>query len=554
MRSPRRVLIILAAGFAFAALHLAGTPAPALATSSQIAIIEDDGHMLSDPMGTLERFRGIGAQMVRVFLPWSAIAPDWASTTMPDGFDGSDPAAYPDGAWDRWDAIVRDAKQVGIAIDLVVAGGAPKWADRPGIPSDAADNPNRAWYPSPSLYGDFVRAAATRYGGNFPDPADPTKTLPRVSFWSLWNEPNFGEDLGPQAINGSRTSVAPGMYRGLVNAGWQALQATGHGRDKIVIGELAARGMSGKADKSHPEGLPGNFAQTKPLAFIRTLYCVDSRYRRLKGNAARSVGCPASGSASQFRNQNPGLFKASGFSDHPYPQNQPPTKELSPDPDFAAFSELPNLEAELDKLCKLYGSRTHFPIYNDEYGYITRPPNKGQFVSPATAATYINWAEYLSWRSSRIVSTMQYLLYDPAPTPVLPQGGFTSGLLFASGQPKPGYASYRMPLFLPVTTAKAKAKSKQKPALEVWGGVRPAHNASVDTHRAQYVQIQFQRGSHGSFSTVKRLKLTNAQGYFDTHITFPASGSVRLMWTYPSGDAKLPDGTIYSRTVKITLK
>jgi hypothetical protein len=548
MRFCRRVLITLAAGAVFAALHLAAPPTPALASSSQIAIIEDDGHMLTDPMGTLERFRGLGAQMVRVFLPWSAIAPDWQSTTVPDGFDGTDPAAYPDGVWDRWDAVVRDAKQVGIAIDLVIGGGAPRWADGPGIPSDAAQNINRAWYPSASLFGDFVRAAATRYGGNFPDPTDPTKTLPRVSFWSLWNEPNFGEDLAPQAINGSRTSVAPGMYRGLVNAGWQALQSTGHGHDKIVIGELAARGLSGKADASHPQGLPGNFAQTKPLAFIRTLYCADSRYRRLTGNGARSVGCPASGSASQFRSQNPGLFKASGFSDHPYPQNQPPTKELSPDPDFAAFSELPNLAAELDKLCKLYGSRSHLPVYNDEYGYITHPPNKGQFVSPSTAATYINWAEYLSWRSSRIASTMQYLLYDPPPSPVLPQGGFASGLLFASGQPKPSYASYRMPLFLPVTS------TKRKHSLEVWGDVRPAHFASADTHRAQYVQIQFQRGSHGSFSTTRRLKLTNAQGYFDTHITFPASGTVRLKWSYPSGDSKLPDGTIYSRAVKIKLK
>ena len=49
-------------------------------------------------------------------------------------------------------------------------------------------------------------------------PGDPND-LPRVSFWELWNEPNFGIDLAPQAINGSTVPAAPAMYRGLLDAG-----------------------------------------------------------------------------------------------------------------------------------------------------------------------------------------------------------------------------------------------------------------------------------------------------------------------------------------------
>jgi hypothetical protein len=198
----------------------------------------------------------------------------------------------------------------------------------------------------------------------------------------------------------------------------------------------------------------------------------------------------------------------------------------------------------------VYGSRTKFSVYNDEYGYITHPPNKGRFVSPSTAAYYMNWAEYISYKTHRIASTMQYLLYDPAPNPLLPQGGFASGLLFFNGRKKPSYDAYRLPLYMPNTRA------RHRGALEVWGGVRPAPTISADVHQAQYVQIQLSR-SHGAFKTVKKLKITNGRGYFDTRIKFPGSGTVRLAWTYPKRDSLLPSSalgaTVSSRGVHVTV-
>ena len=104
-------------------------------------------------------------------------------------------------------------------------------------------------------------------------------------------------------------------------------------------------------------------------------------------------------------------------------------------------------------------------IDNTEYGYITNPPNTGtQFLSPANAARFLNWTEYLTWRNPRIGTTMQFLLYDGDPGPSdFGTGGFATGLIFHHGKPKATFYAYRMPIFLPVTRA---ARCN---ALEVWG-------------------------------------------------------------------------------------
>ena len=551
----RRLSAVLGLASALVAIHLVMPLAPAFASGGQVAIIEDDPHMLSDPVGTLAVFRKLGASIVRVNLTWSSIAPNASSKQRPS-FSAADPGAYPTGGWAPYDNIVLAAKNAGIAVDFIISGGAPRWAESGDPPNGY--NPNFAWYPSASQYGLFAKAVGVRYSGTY-IPKGSTTPLPRVSFWTIFNEPNFGEDLGPQAINGSTVSIAAGVYRQLVNAGWNALQATGHSTrtDTILIGETAARGISGPPSKHAPQGYPGNYGQTKPLAFLRTLYCVDNSYRELRGRAASAVGCPTSAAgSSRFRRSNPGLFAASGFGDHPYPlaggANLPPTTDGKSDPDFAAFSEIPRLESELDRLQALYGSRTHFAVYNDEYGYITNPPHPGAFVSPATAAYYLNWAEYLSWKSGRIASYMQYPVWDP-PATVGRYGGFSAGLFAPDGTAKPAYNAYRLPLYLPVTS------TRRGRSLEVWGDLRPAYFAAQDTHTNQYVQIQFRSRSRGNFKTLgSPVKITSSQGYFDVRVKFPTSGTVRLAWTYPKADPNFPPSTagvtVVSRNVQITTR
>ncbi len=488
-------------------------------------MFQDDG-LLSDPAAVFNQMRMLGAGEARVYVEWSAIAPKPLSATRPKRFNASNPAAYPSASWARYDAIVRDAVSYGITVDMVLTGGSPIWADGPGIPSAARHNPHFSWKPSAREFGYFVHAIGQRYGGSYDG-------LPAVRNWELWNEPNFGQDLGPQAIAGSTVSVAPNMYRGLLNAAWSSLRATGHGRDTIVIGQLTARGLQIRASRRLPGGLPGNFGQTKPLQFIRTLYCVDSHFNPLRGPAAAGTGCPTSNPASRrFAAQNPALFSAAGFGVHPYPVNLPPTREASTDPDYAAFCELPNVARTLDRAQRVYGRYRALPLYNNEYGYVTRPPAKGNFVTPATAAYYLNWAEYLSWRSPRIVTTMQYLLYDPRPGP----SQFDSGLKTYKGVPKATYNAYRLPLYLPVTTGRRGRR------LEVWGAVRPAHAFPG----RQQARVLFAR-PRGAWTTLATVTITGPRGYFDVRLAVPASGALRISWTYPGG------ASVSSRTIQVTI-
>ena len=539
MRNPlRRVITVCVLG---AGLCLMPAAQSATASTQQLSMFEDDVQLKLNPEATLNTFRALGVGIARVYVSWRTIAPAPDSLVHPAG-DLANPASYPAANWAIYDRIVRAAAARGIAVDFTLSAPAPRWALASGAPADA---PLGVWKPSAAEFGQFVHAVATRYSGHYGG-------LPRISTWAIWNEPNFGKDMGPQAINGSTVLYSPVIYRGLVDAAWNSFQATGHGRDTILIGSLAARGSNAHPRPGAPEGLPGNFATTKPLQFIRALYCLDSRLRPLRGSVASLTGCPTNTAGTRaFRSAHPGLFSARAFGQHPYPINLNPTRASSTDPDYAEFNQLPRLETTLDKVQRVYGSHKRFPIYVTEYGYVTNPPNRSNhYVSPATAALYDNWAEYLSWRQPRIATTMQYLLVDPNPSVNVPEfGGFASGLEFFGAIPKPiggGLTmlnSYRLPLFIPTTSARRGGQ------LEVWGAVRPAHYAHIDTGRTQSVQIQIQPRNSRAFLVAKTIRVTSSRGYFDTKLAFASSGTVRLAWSPRPGAAPL-----YSRSQRITIR
>ena len=104
------------------------------------------------------------------------------------------PASYSAANWSIYDHIVRDAHADGITVDFSLTGPAPRWAaagDRPAPENYGVSKP------AASAFGQFVEAVATRYSGSY-DPISDTivhgnaDDLPRVSFWELCNEPNFG--------------------------------------------------------------------------------------------------------------------------------------------------------------------------------------------------------------------------------------------------------------------------------------------------------------------------------------------------------------------------
>ncbi|MDQ6731391.1 MAG: hypothetical protein M3022_14165 [Actinomycetota bacterium] len=536
----------LATGSLLAAIGAGALPVAASANSSQVAIIQD-GTATSDPAAGFGEMRALGATTVRIFLPWSAIAPGYSSAKKPR-FNATDPGAYPASHWSVYDNAVRQAVADHMTIDLTVTGGAPVWAEGAGIPRADRTNIAFAWKPSAAEYGQFFTAVGKRYSGSY-TPRGASSPLPRVHFWAIYNEPNFGQDLGPQAVNGSRTAYAPMSFRNLLNAGWKALQSTGHGHDTILWGEFAAHGSTFRGPSHQfPQGIPGNYGQTKPGQFVRYLFCVDSRYRKLLGNAATAVGCPTTKSAARgFRRANPALFSASGVSVHPYATTASPITDGRSDPDFATFPNLGTFGAGLDHAASAYGAHPHFALYSTEYGYITNPPHvRGGYPSEAQAAAWINLAEYLSYKNPRVKSYMQYLLKDPPPA-ARPYDGFASGLETYTGVHKATYDAYRMPVYMPRTSF------SRRQSVEVWGAARPAPFANIDGFTAAKVLIQLKRG--GTWTTVASTTTGNG-GYFDVHVTFPASGSVRLQWSYPNASL-LPAAdqgrTIHSRTFSVNV-
>ena len=543
-RSTAHRLAAVALGASLAIAGTAALPAAATASTSQLAMIQDNLDLVN-AASTFAQFRELGANNVRVIIPWSLLAPDPGARNKPN-FDATDPNAYPAASWVPYDNLVRAASKYGLRLDFTISGGAPLWAEGPADPKP--HEMSFAWKPNATQYGQFVQAVGERYDGHF-TPKGMTSPLPAVHFWALYNEPNFGEDLGPQAIKGSTVSVAPMMYRNLVANAWRALQRTGHRHDTILVGEYAARGMQGPAGRHAPQGYPGNYGQTKPLTFIRTLYCVDNNYRKLRGSYARARGCPTNAAGSRrFRAQNPGLFNASGVSDHPYALYLSPVADGRNDPNFASFPDLGNLASTMDHVLRVYGSHKRYPIYNTEYGYITHPPKAPPYVSPTKASLFINWAEYLSYKNPRIKSYMQYLLEDPPPT-AGPYSGFASGLETYKGAKKATFFAFRMPFYMPETSFRRSQK------VEVWGAARPAPFATLDGFGPQRAQIQLKSGG-GSFKTINTVRLNRPGGYFDIRMKFPSSGTVRIQWTFPSGDTLLsnPDvegQTIDSRTIAV---
>ena len=538
------VLLAVVATAASSGCGATSTPPTQGERSPLISIFQDQARLLSDPAGTLDIFRSLGVTEVRISVGWSSLAPDLTSRTRPPGFSATDPGAYPAASWAPYDAAVRAAAARGIGVYLMLTGPAPLWASAPAPPGTATHNPG-VYEPSAPQFGAFVKAVGTRYDGSF-TPSGATAPLPAVKFWSIWDEPNYGYQLAPQAIAG--VEVAPRLYRGLLDHAWTALHAAGHGSDTILIGETAPRGAN----------VPGVANGTVPLRFLRALYCVGSSYQVLRGAAAAARGCPTTAAASQrFRADNPALFDASGFAAHLYTPGQvapPSIAAPSNEPDWAGLSDLPKLERTLDRLNAVYGSSNHFPIYNTEFGFQTDPPPSAcgcVFLRPAAAAYYLNWAEHIEWSDPRVRSDAQYLLYDaPGPGGITTESGFSSGLLFLNGKPKPGYSAFRLPVYLPVTS------TRRGRSLEVWGDVRPASYAQHDSGAGQHVEIQFQPASRGAWTTVRTVTITSSAVDFQVPVQFRGSGSVRLQWTYPAGYAFLPSGTsrtVSSRVEKITV-
>ena len=531
------------------------------ASTNQVAIIQDDAALHSNPAVTVQQFKELGAQEIRVLLFWYQVAPKPNAAKAPAGFAASNPNAkgY---TWSTYDNIVTAAQAAGMKVDLDITGAPPKWAQGAGAPGKVFKD-HYGWNPNTKDYGQFVAAVAKRYDGSF-KPTGATVALPKVTTFSLWNEPNFGQNLGPQAQGATTKSygnlTAPGYYRNLIRAGYPQVKKYDPSAT-LLVGELAGQGAFGPVNKAlnHPQGLPGNYAITGPIPWLQTLYCVDSSYKQLTGAAAKAADCPATaGAAKSFKKQNPALFSASGFSSHPYASGFAPNQSAGIGAQSIILPVINRLETELKKLTGHYGAARNWPLYSTEFGYITSPPQtstkKHPYPSPAKAAIYLNQAEYLSYKNANVKTFAQYLLEDPLDQRDDDIGLFASGLLTSSGKPKPGFDAWRLPIW--INNENNQTGNLTATSATVWGGARPAVYGSTTSAGAQTVTVQFLPNGSTTPQTLATVSLNKATGYFTKGVTFPSSGTLRLAYTYPTDELDLPVGvagtTVYSRSVKVT--
>lgn len=440
------------AAFAVALLALAAAPF-ANANKSEWTIFEDQRTIVQSGSAvrtaTLDDIEALGADTLRISVNWGDIAPDSRSTARPP-FDATNSHAYP--GFGPFDAALADATARGFRILVTITGPVPVWATR------GARGDNR--YPDANKFARFVTAVGNRYNGSVPG-------LPRITNWSFWNEPGHPRFLKPQK---KRNSPAARSYRQLVAKGVSALRAAGHQNARVLVGELApfpaAKG-------------PG------PLAFMRAWLCLDRKYKRLRGGAARRQGCQG------FKK-----VDADGFAIHAYTR---PVSNYRPRGDAITIGVIRRLARALDRAAKARRLPRRLPIYNTEFGIQTNPPDPFQGGSLAKQAQILNESEEISYRNSRVRSYAQYLLYDDPPETTGPKfdrfRGFQSGLRFTDGRVKPAHKAFRCPIVV----------HRRGSGVRVWGRVRPGMGL-------RELELQRKRGSR--FANSGSRISTNSAGYF----------------------------------------
>lgn len=384
-------------------------PQAARASSRQASIMQDDRLLLSSGdaarVAALDRMKALGVDEIHTQMSWR--------NESGSGFG-------------PWDALVAGSRSRGMSVLLTLTGPTPVSDSDcpPGTPNRQICKPNV------KKFQKWVTGVGRHYKG-------------KISRWSVWNEPNLNGWLLPQKAKSGGTTYdyAARRYRDLFRAAVRGLDASGHGKDSILIGETSPI---------------GNARAIPPVDFLRAVFCLDGKNRALTGKAARVRGC------TPFAK-----LGATGVAIHPYT----PAAACSPicggGPHDITIASLGRLSPILDAAARRgrlpSGARTK--VYITEFGFQSNPPNRGGTVSLAEQALYLNWSEAIAFHNPRIRAFANYELEDPGAVT------FNTGLLFGSGKAKPSLAAWRVPIYV----------TKAKGGVRIFGGVRPggAHRVTV---------------------------------------------------------------------------
>jgi hypothetical protein len=239
-----------------ALLFLLVLAAPARAAGPEVGLADDRILLAGGPDAdaAVAEWQELGIQQVRIYALWSRIA-------------GPSPSAPDD--WAQLDHAVDRIVGAGMKPLLTITGPGPLWSSRRAERGDAR------WDPDPAAFAEFAGAVAQRYGD-------------RVDRYVIWNEPNLGSWLRPQAACFGKvcTAVSPHLYRGLVRAAYPAIHAADPGAT-VLIGAMSSRGTD----------LHGENSTLRPMAFLRALGCVDTAFRKVRSGRCKGFQ-PAKGDGS----------------------------------------------------------------------------------------------------------------------------------------------------------------------------------------------------------------------------------------------------------------
>ena len=472
-------------------------PGAAQASGTQESLFQDDEQLVLSGDAARERglddLAALGADAVHSIVFWAKVAPAPTKTKRPTGFNGADPAAYGAAAWDKYDELVKGAQARGLEVVLSPASPIPYWASQCQKPAAL-----RTCRPNPTQYKRFVQALGKRYSGEYPDENGGGGMLPRVERWSVWNEPNQGGWLTPQyaKVRGRTQPQSPVIYRALVRAAAKGLAGSGHRSDELLFGETAPIGRRTGSLSTRP---------IAPGAFLRDALCMDAKGKSLTGATARALDCA-------------GFPKlpVTGVSHHPYTRggSRPPT-------DRGGSTEITISSAtRLKTIVQQASARKRIPggmkIHYTEYGFQTNPPDELFGVGLDAQAAYLNQSDWIAYRDPAVASVAQYEIRDERRA-----SAFQTGLRFLDGRPKPGFAAYRMPLWV------SKSGSSR---VRVWGQVRPMPAVTQD----EEIFVQNAPAGSEDFTTVTTVAPKGKQNFVD--VTLPKrSGAWRLLWAPRAG-------------------
>jgi hypothetical protein len=430
-------------------------PAAASASSSQTTIFEAPTELMDDSTReqTLDEIQAFGVKHVRVLVYWRWATAKQNSKKRPS-FDTADHTAYPPGTWDAIDRLVDSLSRRGMTALFTLTGEVPKWATKrkKGHVND----------PSPKLFGKWARAVTTRYG-----------TF--VNDWSIWNEPNHPQFLGPQFKKGKPHT--PKLYRKLYIAGEKAIHGTaGNEQDRVLFGETAPI---------------GNVNVVAPLVMLRGAMCLNKDYKA-KGKCKK--------------------LRIDGYAHHAYTRKRGPSF-VSSDPDEVSIGSLGRLTKALDKAAKAKRIDRKRGIYLTEFG-IQSWPDKLAGVRPARQAEYTAMSEKIAYANPRVKAFSQYLMRDDPKGKGNTYPGFESGLRTHKGKKKPAYDAFMLPL----------VATRYGSNDVLWGRVRPATGPTQ-------VVIEHKVGK-GKW---KRLTAVQTSGVYGFGTKHRSKHRYRVKWTRPDG-------------------